>query len=120
MGIKLKIIAFAIGVILFIFILRYIKRNTFRPSSALLWSCIPIFLISIPLFEAFYKWLSVTIFGMADARHVIYIFIILFLLVYSFYLSVKISQLSDRIQELISFTAVLEKKADDLNETTLD
>ena len=59
-------------------------------------------------------------FGMEDARHVIYIFIILFLLIYSFYLSVKVSQLSDRIQELISFTAILEKKADDYNETTLD
>jgi hypothetical protein len=110
MDIKLKSIALMAGAFLFLFILRFVKRNTFRPSSALLWCSVPVFFISIPIFAPFYKWLSVSLFSMDDARHIIYIFIIIFLLIYDFYLSVKISQLSDRVQELISFTAILEKK----------
>ncbi len=115
MDLKLKVIACMIGLLLFVSILRYVKSNTLRPSSALLWLCMPLFLISIPVLENFYQWLSVSLFGMNDARHVVYIFVILFLLVYSFYLSVKVSQLSDRVQELISYTAIMKADGDDAN-----
>lgn len=110
MGIKIKIISFVIGLIFFIFILRFIKKNSFRPSFATLWICISLFLISVPVLEFFYKWVATTLIGIEDARHIIYVTIIGFLLVYVFYLTIKISKMSDQIQELISYTAILEKE----------
>jgi hypothetical protein len=43
-----------------------------------------------------------------DARHVIYIVLIGFLMVYVFYLTQKISKMSDQIQMLISHLAIVE------------
>jgi hypothetical protein len=41
-----------------------------------------------------------------------------FLLIYAFYLTTRVSRMSDQIQELISYTAVLEKKIEDENKPT--
>jgi hypothetical protein len=84
-----------------------------RSTYALLWIGMALFLISIPLFEGLYRWIAYSVIGIVDARHIIYICLIGFLLTYVFYLTIKISQMSDCIQELISYTAILEKKMDD-------
>jgi len=108
MGIRLKVLAFLVGVAFLLFVLRSIKRNGMRPSYAVLWLVISIFLISVPALEPFYQWVAGPVLGIIDARHVIYMVLIGFLLVYVFYLTLKICQMSDRIQELISYTAILE------------
>lgn len=110
MGIKIKIISLLLGLIFFYFIFRFVKKNTFRPSYAFLWILVALFLLSIPILEPFYKWLAVTVIGISDARHIIYAGLIGFLLVYIFYLTIRISQMNDQIQELISYTAILEKR----------
>ena len=110
MGVRIILISTVVGLIFFVFILRLIKKNTIRPSYAVLWIGISLFLVSIPVFEFFYKWIAVSLIGLVDARHIIYIALIGFLLIYVFYLTTKMSQMSDRIQELISFTAILENK----------
>ena len=46
-----------------------------------------------------------------DARHVIYIAIIGFLLIYSLYLTVMVSRMSNQIRHLISAVAILETRA---------
>ena len=51
-----------------------------------------------------------------DARHIIYIPIIGFLLLYAFYLTIVLAQMADRVQELITHTAILEKRVRDLDE----
>ena len=109
MGIRIQIIGLIIGLIFFIGVLRYIKKNSFNPGQSVLWIFLCLFLISIPVLEPFYKWIATDIIGINDARHIIYIFIIGFLLIYNFYLSSKITKMSDQIQNLISFTAILEK-----------
>jgi len=110
MGTKIQIISLIIGVLYFYFVFRFVKRNTFRPSYAFLWILISLFLISIPVLEGFYKWLASAVIGIGDARHIIYIGLIGFLLVYIFYISIRISKMNDQIQELISYTAILEKQ----------
>lgn len=66
-------------------------------------------MFSVVVFEKLYKWVATTI-GLTDASFLIIIALISFLMVYVLYLSVKISEMSDRIQELISFTSILENK----------
>lgn len=110
MGIKIKLIALVIGLVFMLLILRYIRKKSFRPSFSVLWIIISLFLISIPVLEPFYRWVSYSIIGITDARHIIYISLIGFLLIYVFYLSSKITQMSDQIQNLISYTAILKDK----------
>ena len=108
MDIRLKLIALLIGLAFMLVVFQSIRRSSIRPSFAWLWLLIALFLVSVPVLEPLYKWISVTIIGIDDARTVIYVPLIGFLLVYSFYITLVISKLSDRIQELISHTAVLE------------
>lgn len=117
MGLKVKLIALVVGLIYTFFVLRFVQRKSFRPGYAVLWLSIAFFLISIPVFESFYKWFTVKLVGIIDARHIIYISLIGFLLIFSFHLTIFISRLSDRVQELISYVAVLENKLKKFNTT---
>ncbi|MCF8296743.1 MAG: DUF2304 domain-containing protein [Saprospiraceae bacterium] len=110
MGLKIKIVALIIGLIFFFFISRYSKKNAFKPSYTFLWFLVCLFLISIPIAESFYRWIAYSLIGIVDARHIIYIVLIGFLLVYVFYLTIKVSKLTDQVQQLISFTAILENQ----------
>jgi hypothetical protein len=112
MGIKILITASVIGLIFFIFILRNITKKNFNPSYSILWFCVSLFLLSIPIFEPFYRWFSIYVIGIIDARHIIYIFLIGFLLVYTFFLTSKITKMSNQIQRLISTIAILEERID--------
>ncbi len=116
MGIKIQIISLAIGLIFFFFVFRFVKRNAFRPTYAFMWILISLFLISIPALEKLYKWFATNVIGISDARHIIYVVLIGFLLVFIFYLTIKISRMNDQIQELISYTAILEKEIKEKDE----
>jgi len=115
MGVKIKIIVFILGIVFFLFVIKYIKKNSFKPSYSILWLLLSFFLISIPLFEGFYQWIATSVVGIIDARHIIYIVLIGFLLLYIFYLTSKITKMADQIQTLISFTAILEGKIKERN-----
>lgn len=110
MGLQIKIISIVLGCIFFLFVFRFIKRNKIHASFAAFWIFMCLFLISIPFFEFFYTWLAYSVIGINDARNIIYIGLIGFLLIYVFYLTYKISRMTDQIQELISFTAVMKNR----------
>lgn len=110
MGLKIKLMALVLGLIYTFFVLRFVQRKSFRPGYAVLWLSIAFFLISIPILESLYEWFTVNVIGIIDARHIIYISLIGFLLIFSFHLTIFISRLSDRVQELISYVAVLEQQ----------
>jgi hypothetical protein len=96
------------------FVFRFVKKNTFRPSYAFMWILIAIFLVSVPLLEKFYKWVATNVIGINDARHIIYVVLIGFLLVYIFHLTVRISKMNDQVQELISYSAILETQIENI------
>jgi hypothetical protein len=108
MGLKIKLIAFFVGIGFFVFVLRAIRGNAMRPSYAVLWTAISLFLVSISILEPAYQWLAGSVIGIVDARHVIYIVLIGFLLVYVFYLTRKLSRMGDQLQVLLSQVAILE------------
>jgi len=114
MGTKFQIIAFLFGLIFLVSILRYLRKKSYNPSLSILWVVIALFLISIPIFEPFYRWLSYDIFGLLDARTIIYVVLIGFILIYIFNLTLKISLMEDQLQSLISYTAILEKEINDI------
>ena len=113
MGFHIKLISLIIGISFMIAVLWMIKKSKLRPSYSLLWICISLFFISIPLFENFYKFIASKIFGFVDATNIIYIGVLGFLMIYIFYLTLKIHRLSDQIHILISSNAILEKEIRD-------
>jgi hypothetical protein len=110
MGLKIKLIAFLLGFVFFVVVLRSVKRNIFRPSYAVLWLGMSLFLLSIALLEPLYKWIATSVLGILDARHIIYIALIGFLLVYVFFLTSMVTRMSNQVQQLISAVAILEAK----------
>ena len=110
MGLKIKLIAFALGLVFFYVVLRNVKRNTFRPSYAVLWLGMAAFLLSVAILEPLYKWLATSVIGILDARHIIYITLIGFLLIYVFFLTSMVTRLSYQVLQLISAIAILETK----------
>lgn len=116
MGIKIQIIAVVLGITFFFFIAKFIKKKSFNPSYTVMWIFVALFLISIPLFQNFYQFLSHDLIGLDDARHIIYIALIGFLLVYNFYITTKITKMSDQVQILITNNAILENKIEKLKE----
>lgn len=120
MGLKIKLITLILGFVFFLFVLRVVKRNHFRPNFAIYWVLLCSFLISIPLLEPLYKWIAVELIGIFDARHIIYVSLIGFLLVYVFYLTIRVTRMSDQIQELITFTAILENEMDQAKQPDKD
>jgi hypothetical protein len=110
MGLKIKLIAFLLGLLFFGVVLRYVKGNALRPRFAVLWLGMSVFLLSLAALEPFYKWLATSVLGIQDARHIIYIVLIGFLLIYNLYLTAMVSRMSNQIQHLISNLAILESK----------
>lgn len=115
MDFRHKIIALTLGLFFFLVIVYFIRKRSIHPSSVLLWLLVSCFLLSIPLFESLYKSISGNIVGFEDSRHVIYIVIIGFLLVHSFYLTVLVSKLSDYVKILIKDLALLEEQINSKN-----
>lgn len=114
MQLSLKILVLVFGFIfLFVFVSLLKKKNT-KPFYTTLWLLVALFTISLVVFESFYKWIATSL-GIVDASFLIIVGLIAFLLVYVLYLSIKISQMSDKIQELISYTGILEHEIRESN-----
>jgi hypothetical protein len=75
-----------------------------------LWLGMAAFLLSIAVLEPLYKWIATSVIGILDARHIIYIVLISFLLVYVFFLTSMVTRLSNQVLQLISAIAILEAK----------
>jgi hypothetical protein len=112
---KLKIVAVIIGFSFLLFILYNIRRRKLTPSDSILWLLLAFFLLSIPLFENGYRWVSTHVFGIPYAQDIIYIFLIGFLSIYVFFLTSKVGKMNDQIKHLISFSAILERKIEDFD-----
>lgn len=106
---SLKILILLFGIIFLIIFISLLRRRNVKPFYSTLWLLVSLFMISLVVFEKLYKWIATTL-GITDASFLVIVGIISFLLVYVLHLSVKISQMSDRIQELISSNAILEHK----------
>ena len=118
MDTKLTLMAVFLGVVFTTIVILSIRSSSMRPTFAWLWLGITAFLLSVPVFESFYKWFASEVIGIDDARTVVYLALLGFLLVYTLYMTLKVSKLSDQIQELISHTAILELRVSRLTDGT--
>lgn len=110
MGFKLTFLAAVLGVLFAGIVVSSVRSSSMRPTLAWLWLSMAGFLVSVPLLAPVYKWVSSVVMGVDDARTLIYMALLGFLLVFALYMTLKVSAMSDRIQELISHTAILESR----------
>ena len=107
MSFKLQIVSLAVGLFFLFSIFYYLRGKKINPNYAVLWILFSLFLISVPIFQGFYRFISQDLFGFY-AENLIYLTIIGFLLIYVLFITSKISRLNDQVKQLISFTAILE------------
>ena len=109
MPVYLKILTLVFGLAFFLIFINLVKNKSIKPFLYnVVVDCICFYAIHC-FFEGFYKAIATSI-GLTDASFLIIVALISFLLIYVLYLSIKISEMSDRIQELISYTSILENK----------
>ncbi len=89
---------------LFVFIL-LVRKRSIKPFYSVLWLIISLAMFCLVIFESQIKAVSVLI-GSADASGIVVVGVIFFLLIYILHLSIKLCEVSDRLQEVISFLAV--------------
>ncbi len=114
MQFSLKVIITILGLCFITIFLNLVRRRSIRPFYCLVWLAVGLMMLSFVVLENVYKFVA-SFLGITDASFLVIISIISFLLIYILHMSLTISDMSDRIQELISFTSILEKKVRDLD-----
>lgn len=113
MQVSVKILSlFGASIFLIVFI-SLIRKRSIKPAHSFLWLIITISMFGVVIFERFYKALA-NFLKIADASFLIIVGVIFFLLIYVLYLSIIISEISDKTQELISQLAILRADKDDV------
>jgi hypothetical protein len=103
-----RILSLLLALLFLTVFLLVVRRRSMKPFYSFLWLLVTILMLSFVALEKVYKWFA-TLIGLGDASFLVTNGLVFFLLVYILYLTVKVSEISDRIQELISHTAILER-----------
>jgi hypothetical protein len=108
MGLKIKLIAFRLGLSLVLAVFRSVRRSLFRPAYAVMWIAMSVFLLLVSVWEPLHKWLDPSVLGIEDARHIICVAMIGFLPTHLFCLTAMASRRpnQNRMQQLISEVAI--------------
>lgn len=112
MQISVKILSLLCAAIFMIIFISLVRRRSIKPGYSFLWLLITILMFGVVIFERVYKMIA-NLLNIPDASFLIIISVIFFLLVYVLYLSIKMSEMSDRMQELISHIAILKINKND-------
>jgi len=112
MQISLKIIFFLCAIFFLLVFIYLVRRKSLKPTYSFLWFLISILMLCVIIFERFFKRIA-DFLNVPDTSFLIIVGVIFFLLLYVLYLSIKLSEVSDKIQELISHVAILHKSKQD-------
>jgi hypothetical protein len=102
MPIFIRVLLAIFSVSFFVGFVLLVRNKSVKPIYSFLWLMVALGMLSIVVFEKFYKSIA-TCLNHGCILHGYCGFDII-LLVYVFYISIKLSEMSDKIQELISFS----------------
>lgn len=111
-----KILALVYGLLLFGTFIIIIRKRAVKPIYSVLWLIVSLFMLSFVIFESFYRHLAMLL-QIENATLLVIVGLISFLMFYVFYLSIKISEMSDKIQELLSSVTILEHEIRKMRKT---
>jgi hypothetical protein len=119
MVLTVKLLALLFGLILFGVFIKIGRNKSLKPFYLTLWLTVSLFVLSFVIFERFYQWFAAFL-GIENATFLVIVGLISFLLLYVLYLSIKISELSNRVQGLISHSSILEHEIRKIKEKNLE
>jgi len=98
----------------FAFVIRYIRRSRVKIEHTLFWIFMCILMLVMSIFPQIPFWLA-GVLGIESPANFVFLFLIALLLVNQFFMTMRLSHLEIRVQELIQAVA-LEKKRNEKNE----
>lgn len=100
MTITLRIILMIISIVTFLYVMRRINKAKIQIADSIFWIFFSIILLIFGLFPNIINYLKL-VFGISDPTNCLFFLIIGALLVKTFGLSIKVSQLENKLVELI-------------------
>jgi hypothetical protein len=105
---RIQAASILVGLLIWAMVTIAVKRARLYPSFAALWFGIGALLVLLPAYAELLRWVASEVFGIIGANHFIYVMLFAFLLVYLFYLTQKVCQLTNRVERVIVSLAILE------------
>jgi len=107
MLIEQKILSMVMGMFIIVIILFLIKKGRLREEYALLWLLTSVIIFLLAAFEPFLHFIM-HIFKAVAATSVVFMFGIIFLLLMNLHFSISLSELNNKIKQLVQNVALLE------------
>ncbi len=108
MDVQVQIASVFAGLLIWTLVAYSLRRARLLPSYAVLWTAIGAALALLPAYAEMLRWVSTNVLGLIGANHFVYLILFGFLLLYTFYLTQKICELTNRVERAISALAILE------------
>jgi hypothetical protein len=100
-----------LGLLIWTLVALAVRRARLYPSYAVLWAFLGLLFVLLPLYADLLRWAAGHLFGIIGANHLVYSILFGFLLVYLFYMTQKICQLTNRVERVIVTLAMLEAQS---------
>jgi hypothetical protein len=110
MDVRIELAVISLGLLIWWLIVIAVRKARLYPSYAVLWGVLGTLLVLLPLYGELLRWAASNVFGILGANHLIYGILFGFLLVYLFYLTQKMCQITNRVERLIVALAILESE----------
>lgn len=112
MSATLRVLLLAAGIVTAIWILYRIRKSKVKLEDAIFWVCLAVILVFLGTVPQFSFWLS-TLLGIQSPANCVFLLIIVLMLEKMFTLSIKISQLEDKLEVLSAEVAIRTKDLED-------
>lgn len=109
MSVKLQIFLFLSTVIMFIFMIKLIKKETLQLKYSLLWIIIGVMMIILSIFPCILEYIS-KVLGIVTPTNTLFLIGLIFELMIVFSLTVALSKSSERVKNLSQEIALIRKE----------
>ena len=108
--IRLLLVLASIGA--FTFVVRYIRKSRVKIEHTLFWLFMSVLMLVMSIFPQIPYWLS-NILGIESPANFVFLFLIALLLINQFFMTMRLSHLEIRVQELAQAAAIEKRKNQD-------
>ena len=115
MSLTLRIFLIVFSFLSIFYIIRKIRKSSLRIDISIFWIVFAVLLIVLSIFPGIAMGLA-KLMGVISTVNLIYLFMIFILLLYAFSMTLKLSELENKINELTEEIAIKERMAKDKKE----
>lgn len=112
MSIMLRVLLIVLSVFSLFYIIRKIRYSKLQIEYAIFWIIMSVILVIMAVFPQIIYWITVKM-GMISAANVVYMFIIAILLIKVFMMTIELSNLENKVKDLVQKIGIDEKEHQD-------